>query len=153
MARTFNSYPVDGTKFNALIRKRGLSAQEISRDLGRSEAYIKSAVANGKIQATAAQLIEVKYGIKPEDYAPAPGPAERPDEAAFSAEELERIVCKAVSEAVELAVKDTIAAMTRQELVNMMRSTLTTALNDYHNSSIMIERMKSGGMNGGKTKF
>lgn len=145
------SFPVDPEKFEKLAHKRGVTKAMISKEIGRSDSYITTTIARGILQSTAAQLIEAKYGIKPEDYAPDP---EKPEEAAFSAEELEKIVRKAVSEAVELAVKDTIAKMTRQELVNMMRSTLTTALNDYHNSSIMIERMKSGGvLNGGKTKL
>lgn len=148
------NYPVDFEKLEAAIHRRGVTMTMVSREIGRSDSYIKVAARRGLLQATAAQLIEVKYNIKPEEYAPAPEPEEKPEEAAFSAEELEKIVRKAVSEAVELAVKDTIARMTRQELVNMMRSTMTTALNDYHNSSIMIERMKSGGvLNGGKTKF
>ena len=46
--------------------------------------------------------------------------------------------------AVELAVKDTIAAMTRQELVNMMRSTMNTALQDFHNTTVMMDRMEKG---------
>ena len=149
-----NSFPVDPEKFEKLAHKRGVTKSMISKEIGRSDSYIRTSIARGILQSTAAQLIEAKYGIKPDDYAPDPEPAEKPEEAAFSAEELEKIVRKAVSEAVELAVKDTIAKMTRQELVNMMRSTLTTALNDYHNSSIMIERMKSGGvLNGGNTKF
>lgn len=144
------SFPVDGSKFEALLHKRGITKAIASREIGRSDGYFKMTLQRGIIQATAAGLLEAKYGIKPEDYAPDPDPAEQAEEAAFSAEELEKIIREAVSEAVEVAIKDTIARMTRQELVNMMRSTMTTALNDWHNTSIAIERLQGGVLKNGR---
>ena len=140
------NYPVDFEKLEAAIHRRGVTMTMVSREIGRSDSYIKVAARRGLLQATAAQLIEVKYNIRPEEDAPI-----RPHEAetvesgeAFSAEELEKIVRQAVAEEVSNALKDTIAAMTRQEMVNMMRSTMATALRDFHNTTVMMERMEKG---------
>lgn len=140
------SYPVDYEKFEAAIHKRGVTMTMVSREIGRSDSYIQVAARRGHLQVTAAQLIEVKYNIKPEEYAPIePHEAETVESGeAFSAEELEKIVRQAVAEEVGNALKDTIAAMTRQELVNMMRSTMNTALRDFYNTTIMMERMEKG---------
>lgn len=140
------SYPVDYEKLEAALHKRGVTMSMVSREIGRSDSYIKVAARRGRLQTTAAQLIEVKYNIKPEEYAPiVPHEAETVESGeAFSAEELEKIVRQAVAEEVGNALKETISAMTRQELVNMMRSTMTTALRDFHNTTIMMERMEKG---------
>ena len=70
------SFPVDPEKFEKLAHKGGVTKAMISKEIGRSDSYIKTSIARGILQSTAAQLIEAKYGIKPDDYAPDPEPVQ-----------------------------------------------------------------------------
>ena len=65
--------PIDAAKLKKEILKHGKTAK-ISRELGYNSGYFTCVMQRGYIVPSAAQLLELKYGIKYDDYKPDPEP-------------------------------------------------------------------------------
>lgn len=73
------SVAVDPEKFKALIKKRGLSLSEMSRDLGYADNGVVSAVRYGVFSGQLVVGLRAVYNIEPEKYQYIP-PKEEPKE-------------------------------------------------------------------------
>ena len=58
---------IDGKKLKNALKKRGLTAKEVSESIGKSSNYITGCVCTGAISDAAMQLIEIKYHIPREE--------------------------------------------------------------------------------------
>lgn len=58
---------IDGEKLKNALKKRGLTAKEVSESIGKNSNYITGCVCTGAISDAAMQLIEIKYQIPREE--------------------------------------------------------------------------------------
>ena len=58
---------IDGEKLKNALKKRGLTAKEVSGSIGKNSNYVIGCVCNGAISDAAMQLIEIKYHIPREE--------------------------------------------------------------------------------------
>lgn len=100
--RTTAAVKVDAQRFKSKLEALGLTAANMSRELGYSDGYISRALCVGAISSPAAKAIEAVYHISPEDYAPGESSfAKVTDEKEVMAEP---ITCSEISYAVEQAL-------------------------------------------------
>lgn len=71
--KTMYTLPVDMKKLRDALKKRG-PLSRLSRELGYSQNFFTNVLARGYMSPSAAQLLELKFGIKYDDYKPAPKP-------------------------------------------------------------------------------
>lgn len=58
-----NVFRIDGEKLKKEIKKRGMTANEVSLELGYSDGYISKMVSTGKMHNAAATLLESLFRI------------------------------------------------------------------------------------------
>ncbi|MBQ1297901.1 MAG: helix-turn-helix transcriptional regulator [Clostridiales bacterium] len=84
MAKRGENIPIDKEKLESEMRKRGLSARAVSREMGYCRDYISTVKYEGKISPPGMKMLQMLYNITPEDIAPesiAPAPDLRKDNA------------------------------------------------------------------------
>ena len=70
MAKRGERFPVDKEKLNNEMRKRGLTGQAVSKEMGYCRDYISTVKYEGKIAPAGMKMLQVLYNIAPEDIAP-----------------------------------------------------------------------------------
>ena len=68
--RKAKSMPIDGGKLKGVIQSRGYYAMDMSLEMGYGISTLSQAIRRGNITYAMAYMLESKYGIKYEDYAP-----------------------------------------------------------------------------------
>lgn len=85
---------IDGDALRAELKKRGLSLQQASREIGGSEKWLADCAQRGRMARPTMMLLEKFYSITPESYL-----RKKPDEIRIP-EGLEDAIQKAVHEAI-----------------------------------------------------
>lgn len=65
-----SSIKIDGQKLRDIFKKRGLYMRDVSRTCGYEDCYFSKAVNNHKMSKTASIVLQDRYKIYPDDYAP-----------------------------------------------------------------------------------
>lgn len=78
MSKNYFTSPVDDAKFREILRKRGLGACAVAKELGRANNYITDSLRLGRFTGPTVAALKAVYGISPEDYAPDPEPPKKP---------------------------------------------------------------------------
>lgn len=80
MSRSRNEFkyqttkPIDGNKLeallNPLLKKERITKSDLSRECGYADSFFSNSIGKGQLNKPAIVFLELKYGIKYEQYAP-----------------------------------------------------------------------------------
>lgn len=59
---------IDGEKLRKALDSRRLASQVVSKELGYNSGYMSKSINNNQISTQAIQLLDIKYGIKEDEY-------------------------------------------------------------------------------------
>ena len=106
MGAPIKTIEVDGEKLELALRVRNLLLAEASQEMGYNRQYLTKRIKGGGIPLATAKMLELKYGIKPEDQAPYVAEQRAEEEPKSNMNELYKTVYAAVYNAVKQAWRD-----------------------------------------------